>query len=190
MTTQNQIQVSNNTINGVDVDHLMNLIGGIENDNERAKFQFRLSNHWIDGGLNRSRIMEFFADGRVDVARVKPFIVDGDEPSVSAGTDTAPNPMEFILHALAGCLTSTMVNHASVQGIKIASVQSTLSGNMDVRGMLGLTDDVRKGYNHVQVRMMVDSDESAATLKELASFSPVYDIISKSLPVDFVLETC
>ena len=83
-----------------------------------------------------------------------------------------------------------MVYHAAVQGIEIRSVQSTLTGDMDVRGMLGLSEEVRKGYSHVQVRMLVDSDESAATLKELALFSPVYDIISRSLSVDFVLETC
>ncbi len=190
MTAQNQVQITNTTLNGVDVDHVLNLIGGIESDNERAKFQFRLSNQWIDGGLNRSRIKEYFADGREDEARSEPFIVDADEPAVSAGGDSAPNPMEFILHALASCLTSTMVYHAAVQGIDIKSVESTLSGNMDVRGMLGLSGEVRKGYKHVQVRMLVDSSESASALKELALFSPVYDIISKSLPVDFVLETC
>ena len=119
MTAQNQVQITNTTLNGVDVDHVLNLIGGIENDNERAKFQFRLSNQWIDGGLNRSRIKEYFADGREDEARSKPFIVDADEPAVSAGGDSAPNPMEFILHALASCLTSTMVYHAAVQGIEI-----------------------------------------------------------------------
>ena len=80
--------------------------------------------------------------------------------------------------------------HAAVQGIEIKSVESSLAGNMDVRGMLGMSDEVRKGYNHVQVRMLVDSKENAATLKELALFSPVYDIISKSLPVDLVLEIC
>ena len=190
MTAQNQVQISNTTFNGVDVDHVMNLIGGIEDNNERAKFQFRLSNQWVNGGLNRSRIKEYFADGHEDEARSEPFIVDADEPSVSAGTDSAPNPMEFILHALASCLTSTMVYHAAVQGIEIKSVESTQSGNMDVRGMLGLSGEVRKGYNHVQVRMLVDSSERASTLKELALFSPVYDIISRSLPVDFVLETC
>lgn len=190
MTAQNQAHITNATVNGVDVDHMMNLIGGIVADNERAKFQFRLSNQWIDGGLNRSRIKEYFANGYEDEARTEPFSVNADEPAVSAGGDSAPNPMEFVLHALASCLTSTMVYHAAVQGIKINSVKSTLSGNMDVRGMLGLSGEVRKGYTHAQVRMLVDSSERASTLKELALFSPVYDIISKSLPVDFVLETC
>jgi uncharacterized OsmC-like protein len=190
MTAQSQVQITNSTVNGVNVDHVMNLIGGIEEDNERSKFQFRLNNRWVDGGLNRSHIKEYFADGREDDSRKKPFTVDADEPAVSAGGDSAPNPMEYVLHSLASCLTSTMIYHAAVQGITIKSVESSLTGNMDVRGMLGLSDEVRKGYNHVKVRMLVDSTENASTLKELALFSPVHDIISRSLSVDFVLETC
>jgi uncharacterized OsmC-like protein len=114
--------------------------------------------------------------------------VDADEPVIAAGKDSAPNPMEFVLHSLAGCLTSTMVNHAAVQGIQIESVESSLEGDMDVRGMLGLSDEVRRGYSHVRVHMRVDSPASAATLRELAMFSPVYDILSNSLPVELVLE--
>jgi len=190
MQAQHQLQIKNPRVNGVSVDHVMNLIGRIEEDTERSKFQFRLNNRWVDGGLNRSRVKEYFADGREDDTRTDPFIVDADEPAVSGGGDGAPNPMEFILHSLASCLTSTMVYHAAVQGIEIKSVKSSLSGNMDVRGMLGMSDEVRKGYSHVQVRMLVDSTEDAATLKELALFSPVHDIISRSLSVDFVLETC
>jgi uncharacterized OsmC-like protein len=190
MTAQNQIQITNSEVNGVNVDQVMNLIGGIEADNEKSKFQFRLNNQWVDGGLNRSQIKEYFANGREDDTRKKPFIVDSDEPAVSAGRDSAPNPMEYVLHSLAACLTTTMIYHAAVQGIEIKSVESSLTGNMDVRGMLGLSDEVRKGYDRVQVHMLVDSTEKASTLKELALFSPVHDIISRSLAVDFVLETC
>jgi uncharacterized OsmC-like protein len=189
MTTQNQVQTTNTEINGVNVDHVMNLIGGIEEDNERSKFQFRLDNKWVDGGQNRSSIQGYYADGREDDTRLKPFIVDADEPAVSAGSDSAPNPMEFVLHSLASCMTSTMIYHAAVQGVKINSVESTLTGDMDVRGMLGLSEEVRKGYDHVQVSMLVESAESADSLKKLALFSPVYDIVSKSVSVEFVLET-
>jgi uncharacterized OsmC-like protein len=189
MTNQNQVQISPSAVNGVNVDHVMNLIGGIEQDNERSKFQFRLNNRWVDGGLNRSHIKEYFADGREDSSRTTAFIVDSDEPAVSGGSDSAPNPMEYVLHSLASCLTTTMIYHAAVQGIEIKSVETSLTGNMDVRGMLGLSDEVRKGFNHVQVRMLVDSAEHASTLKELDLFSPVHDIISRSLSVDFVLET-
>jgi uncharacterized OsmC-like protein len=96
--------------------------------------------------------------------------------------------MEFVLHSLASCLTSTLVYHAAVQGIEIESVESWLEGDLDVRGMFGLSEESRKAYNAVRVRMQVRSSADAGTLEELAMFSPVYDMISNSLPVEFELE--
>ena len=188
MTTQSTARVQNPTVNGVDVGQLMSVITSVEQDSDNAKFQFRLNNRWVDGGLNRSRIKDFYAIGREDDTRTEEFIVDGDEPTITAGKDSAPNPMEFVLHSLAGCLTSTMINHAAVRGIEIGSVESSLAGDMDVRGMLGLSNEVRKGFNRVRVHMRVESAADAATLEELALFSPVYDIVSRSLPVEVVLE--
>jgi len=188
MTTQNTAQIEESTVNGVEVGTILNLVASIDDNSDNAHFQFRLHNHWVDGGLNRSRVQEFFADGREDDTRTGPHIVDSDEPYIAAGKDTAPNPMEYVLHSLAGCLTSTMVNHAAVQGIEIESVESSLEGDLDVRGMLGLSDESRKAYNAVRVRMQVKSAADAGTLKELAMFSPVYDMISKSLPVELELQ--
>ena len=149
---------------------------------------FMVNKRWKDSGLNRSRIQSYHAIGREHDTRSKPFVVDADEPEITSGGDSAPNPMEFVLHSLAGCLTSTMVYHAAVQGIEIESVESSLEGDMDVRGMLGLSEEVRKGYQAVRVRMRVKSQASAETLEELALFSPVYDIVSRSVPVALVLE--
>lgn len=185
---QDTMQIENAKVNGVQVDQVMNVIGSIEEDPSNARFQFRLNNRWVDAGLNRSRIQGYFAVGREDDTRTDPFVVDADEPAITAGGDSAPNPMEFVLHSLASCLTSTLVYHAAVQGIEITSVESSLEGDMDVRGMLGLSQEVRKGFKHVRVRMRVGSAASAATLKELAMFSPVYDVVSASLPVELVLE--
>ena len=95
--------------------------------------------------------------------------------------------MEYVLHSLASCLTSTLVYHAAVQGIEVESVESALEGDLDVRGMLGLSEQSRKAYNAVRVRMRVKAAADADTLRELALFSPVYDIISNSLPVEFEL---
>ena len=188
MTAQSTTQVENSKVNGVEVGQVMKIIGSVQDKPENAQFQFRLNNRWIDGGLNRSQVKGYFADGCEQDTRSEAFVVDADEPAITAGGDSAPNPMEFILHSLAGCLTTTLVYHAAVQGIEIESVESSLEGDIDVRGMLGLSDDVRKGYNNVRVRMRVKSAASAATLKELALFSPVYDIVSNSLPVELVLE--
>lgn len=188
MTAQNAVHVEDQKINGVDTGKILNLVASIEEDKDNANFQFRVNNNWVEGGLNRSYIQDFYANGREDDTRNQPFIVDSDEPEIAAGGNSAPNPMEYVLHSLAGCLTSTMVNHAAVQGIEIESAQTSLEGDMDVRGMLGLSDEARKAYNKVRVLMRVKSTASADTLKELALYSPVFDIISNSLPVEFELE--
>ena len=189
MTAQNIARTEEQTVNGVTVSTVMGIVGAIEEDSDNAHFQFRLNNHWVDGGLNRSRIQEYFALGQEDETRTEPFIVDADEPCVNSGGDSSPNPMEFVLHSLASCLTSTLVYHAAVQGIEIESVESSLEGDMDVRGLFGLADDVRKGFSKVTVDMRVKSEASVEELTELALYSPVYDIVSRSVPVEFTLTT-
>ena len=82
-----------------------------------------------------------------------------------------------------------LVYHAAVRGIEIESVETELEGDLDLRGLFGMSDDVRKGYQDVRVHMRVKSTSSAEELRELAMYSPVYDIVSNSLPVAFTLET-
>ena len=187
-TTQYDANAKSNSVNGVDVDQINHVIESITADTSFGQFQFRARNRWVNGGLNRSQIKEFHAGGREDGTRSKPFTLDADEPQLVAGNDSAPNSMEYVLHALVSCMTGTLVYHAAVRDIAITSVSSHIEGDMDVRGLLGMADDVRKGFNHVRVTMRVDSDADAETLTELALYSPVYDIVSKSLPVEFHLE--
>ncbi len=189
MTTTNTAEQTDTLTNGVDVGQLMNVIGEIEADQDYAKFQFRASNQWIDGSLSRSHIKGFFAGGAEDNTRDEAFTLDADEPLIAAGHDSAPNSMEYVLHALATCLTGTLVYHAAVRGIKIDSVESSYTGDMDVRGLFGLTEGVRKGFNKVTVDMRVKSKASVDELTELAMFSPVHEMISRSLPVEFKLTT-
>lgn len=187
MNTIKEIESPSNVINGVDVNQVMNVIQEIESDRNYAKFQFRATNRWIRGGHSRSRIKEFIAGNDEDKTRKEPFVLDADEPKIAAGKDAAPNSMEYVLHALATCLTGTLVYHAAVQGIRIDSVESSNKGDMDVRGLFGLSGEVRKGFNKVVVEMRVKSEASVEQLTELAMYSPVYDIVSKSLPVEFKL---
>ena len=190
MSTSNAVESISRVVNGVDVDQVMGVIGEIEADPGYAKFQFRATNEWISGGHSRSRIKEFFAGNAEDTTRSEAFSVDADEPRIAAGNDCAPNSMEYVLHALATCLTGTLVYHASVQGIEIDSVESSYTGDMDVRGLFGLSDDVRKGFNKVTVNMRVRSEATPEELTALALHSPVYDIVSRALPVEFQLTTC
>ena len=114
--------------------------------------------------------------------------MDNAEPPVLLGEGEAPNPVEYVLHALAGCLTTTMVYHAAARGIAVESVTSELEGDLDLQGFLGLDEEVRKGFSVIRVAMRVKSDADVETLKSLTQFSPVYDIVSKSLPVEVGME--
>ena len=189
MTINNAIDQKNDMTNGVDVNQILNVISEIETDPDYAKFQWRATNQWIDGGLSRTRVKDFFAGNVEDMTRKDVFTIDADEPAIAAGQDSAPNSMEFLLHALATCLTGTLVYHSAVQGIKIEAVESSYKGDMDVRGFFGLNDDVRKGFSKVTVNMHVKSNANAEELTKLALYSPVYDIVSQSLPVEFGLNT-
>ncbi len=187
MTISNAIEQTQETTNGVNVGQVMDVIGAIEADPGYAKFQWRATNQWIDGAVSRSRIKEFFAGNAEDTTRKQAFTLDADEPTIAAGQNSAPNSMEFVLHALATCLTGTLVYHAAVRGIEIEAIESSYTGDMDVRGLFGLSDDVRKGFNKVAVNMRVKSEASVEELTEMALYSPVYDIVSRSLPTEFTL---
>jgi len=174
-------------LNGVDVDQIKDLIGSIETDPAFAAAQFRVKNQWIDGSLNRSRIKEFYAGCEEDTTRDKAFTLDADDPAIMAGGDSAPTPVEYLLHALAGCLTTTLVYHSAVRGLKIAAIDSEVEGDFDLRGVFGLSDEITKRPREVRVKIHVRTEASIDELVELAQFSPVYDTVAQSLPVDLVV---
>lgn len=187
MNGSNAVEQLKDMTNGVDVGQLMNVIGEIEADSSYAKFQWRASNRWIGSGRSRSRIKEFYAGNAEDRTRKEAFKLEADEPEIAAGNNTAPNSMEFVLHALATCLTGTLAYHAAVRGIEIDAIDSWYTGDMDVRGLFGLSEDVRKGFSKVKVNMRVKSDASVEELTELALYSPVFEMVSRSTPTEFSL---
>jgi uncharacterized OsmC-like protein len=178
--------------NGVDLDRLFATIGAIQQTPSLANFKFRARNKWIGGGLNRSSVQGFYGAGQEDASRKGAFVVDNDEPDVLLGSDQAANPVENLLHSLAGCLTTSLVYHAAARGIKIDAVESTLEGDLDLRGFLGLTDKVRNGYEQVRVKFRVTSDASPEQIAELCQVaqdrSPVFDIVTNRVPVTVTLE--
>jgi uncharacterized OsmC-like protein len=175
--------ITPSTINGVNVEQLGANISAIQDNTGLAKFQFRATNTWINGGHNRTMIKDFYGVGKEDTTRTEPFVFDADEPPVLLGEDQGANPVEFVLHALAACLTTSMVYHAAAQGIRIDSVESRLEGDLDLRGFLGLSQEVRPGYQNLRVHFTVKSDAPAEKLRELTKYSPVYDIVSNPVPV-------
>jgi len=175
-------------LNGVQVDELVKTIDAVKANPELAKFRFRAINRWMDGGHNRSTVKDFYGAGQEDTTRARSFVMDADEPSVLLGKDMGANPVEYVLHALAACLTTSMVYHAAERGIRIEALESTLEGDIDILGFLGLSATVRKGYQGIRVTMRVKSNAPAEKLAALSQFSPVYDTISNPVPVTVNVE--
>jgi uncharacterized OsmC-like protein len=174
------------TINGVDVDRLFGTIDHISADPTLARFQFRAHNQWIDGGHSRSTIKEFYGAGKEDTSRTEPFVLDSDEPPVLLGQNQAPNTPEYVLHALAACLTGTIVYHAAARGISIDGLEATIEGDVDLHGFLCLDDSVRPGFENIRVTFNVTGDLDDDQLAELASlvrYSPVRDIVTNPVHV-------
>ena len=176
-------------VNGVNVEQLGSTIKAIQNKPDLAKFKFRATNKWIIGGHNQTTIKEFYGAGQEDTSRTEPFVLEADEPPVLLGEDNGANPVEFVLHALASCLTTSMVYHAAAQGIKIDEVESQYEGDLDLHGFLDLSRDVRKGYQNIRVNFKVKSDAPAEKLRELMKHSPVFDIVTNPVPVSISVDT-
>lgn len=189
MTMEATTPLTPTIINGVNVTALGETIDAIGANTEIADFQFRATNKWMGGDHNRTTIQGFRGACAEQVHTNGPFCVDNAEPPVLLGEGAAPNPVEFVLHALAGCLTTSVVYHAAARGIAIGSVRSEVEGDLDLRGFLGMSDEVRKGFHAIRVTLHIKSDATVEDVMELTKFSPVYDIVSKSLPVDVVIET-
>ncbi len=175
------------TLNGVDVDQLTGTIGAIQENPELARFQFRARNEWVEGGHSRTTIQSFYGAGQEDDSRTEAFTLEGDEPPVLLGTNRAPNAVEAVLHALASCLAVGFVYNAAAQGIRVESLDFDLEGDLDLHGFLGLSDEVRPGYERIRVNYRVKADAPREKIEELCAYvqrtSPVMDILRNPVPV-------
>lgn len=178
-----------NFVNGVNVASLFEVIDAVKTNSEVAKFNFRLTNKWLGGVKTRSTIKEFSGALQTHRADAKGFVVDTGEPPALLGEDTAPNPGEWLLHSLVGCLTTAIVYHAAARSIAIESIESQVDGDVDLRGFLGLASGVRKGYSALRVHMRVKTDAEQATIESLAAYSPMLEVVSGSVPVSLTIET-
>ncbi len=180
------------TINGVNIAQLSSTVDLIKDKPGIAKFNFRAHNKWINGGHNRTTVKDFYGAGQEDTSRTKPHVFDADEPQVLLGEDHGANPVEFVLTALASCLTTSLVYHAAAQGIELEEVESKLEGDLDLHGFLGLSDKIRNGYKNIRVTFKVKGDAPDKKLEELVQLaqkrSPVFDIVSHPVPVSVQFE--
>jgi uncharacterized OsmC-like protein len=179
-------QVADRVRNGVDSEQLYGTLDAIKANPELGIFQFRARNHWIDGSHNRSSIHGFYGAGQEDVTREEPFELDAGEPAILLGSDTGANPAEYLLHALAACLTAGLANIAAVRGVNLTSVESTVEGDIDLLGILGLSDEVRNGFEQIRVSFRLegdDPDKLRGVVERSRLRSAVYDIITNGVPV-------
>jgi uncharacterized OsmC-like protein len=179
--------------NGVDTPVLFATLNAVKANPQIAQFQFRAANQWISGTHSRSSIQGFYGAGQEDDSRTEPFEYDADHPAVLVGSGLAPTPVEFLLHALAACLTAGLANIAAARGITLTRVQSTVTGDIDLNGVLGLSDEVRNGYEAVRVSFEIEGDASPEQLRALVeqsrARSAVYDVLTNGVQVSVDVTT-
>ena len=178
-------------MNGVDVDRLFETINAIKQMPRLADFKFRLQNRWINCGVNSSTIKNFYGASQ-DHQHNAPFVLNADEPAVLLGDDSAPNPVEYLMHALVACVTTSLVYHAAAKGIRLDEVESRAEGEIDLHGFLGLDDNIRRGYKNLKIKFRIKANVPDEQLEELCklgpTYSPVFDSITRGVPVEVSLE--
>ena len=177
----------NKTVNGLNTEQMAQTVEALKNNPQLAQFEFRARNQWINGGENRSTIQDFYGAGAEDTSRSKPFVYTNGEPPVLLGNNEGGNPVEYLLHALAGCVTTTTVLHATARGITIHKLSTVLVGDIDLQGFLALDDEAPVGYKSIRIEMDIEADASDEEIDELISFaedhSPVCNTVCRPIPV-------
>jgi len=178
-------------LNGVDTPTLFATIGAVKAQAELARFTFRATNQWQRGTHSRTRVESFDGAGGTHEHQ-RAFTYDADHPQVLVGRDQGPTPVEFLLHALAACLTAGIANIAAARGVTLHEVQSTVEGNIDLRGILGISDEVRNGYQGIRVTFKIKGDAPEQKLREIVeqsrARSAVYDVLTNGVPVAITVD--
>jgi uncharacterized OsmC-like protein len=172
--------------NGVDTEALFGTINVVKAERDLARFRFRASNAWVQGTHSRGSINGFYGAGQ-EHSRAAGWHFDADHPLVLTGTDNGPAPVEYVLLGLAACLTAGLANIAAARGVTLNSVESTVEGDIDLQGILGLSREVRNGYQQIRVSYRIDADATEAQVRELVAQSEarsaVFDVITNGVPV-------
>src|SRR5262247_1833049 len=178
--------VNESSRNGVDTVTLFATLDAVKAHPEAATFQFRADNEWLTGTHSRSTIHGFFGVGE-ERTHERTFTFDADHPAILVAHDNGPTPVEYVLHALATCLTAGLANIAAARNIRLTRVHSSITGDIDLTGILGLNPQVRNGYERISVRFVIKGDAPADKLRELVeqsrARSAVYDVITNRVPV-------
>jgi uncharacterized OsmC-like protein len=173
--------------NGVDTATLFATLDAVKGQNEIAKFQFRASNTWVTGTHSRSTASGFYG-AMQEMQHKSETVLDFDHPEVLVGADNGPTPVEYLLHAIAACLTAGIANIAAARGVELTKVTSTVEGDINLLGILGLSDgSVRNGYEEIRVSFHIEGDADDETLRGIVEQSrrrsAVYDVLTNATPV-------
>jgi len=171
--------------NGVDTAALFATLDAVKANPDLARFQFRARNTWVSGTHNRSTIDGFFGAGQ-EMTHEQAWTFDADHPAVLVGQDQGPTPAEHLLQALAACLTSGLANIAAARGVNLTEVTSTVEGDINLLGILGLSDEVRNGFENIKVTFTLSGDDPAKLRKVVEQSrkrSAVFDVITNGVPV-------
>ena len=186
MTEATSARTPRGPMNGVDTPTLFATINFVGANSGTEQFTFRARNEWISGTHSRTTISGFYG-AMGEQARDKTFIAEGDHPAVLVGKDNAPTPVEYLLHAIAACLTAGIGNIAAARGVKLTKVTSFVEGNIDISGLLGLSDTVRNGYRDIKVSFDIVGDAPAEKLRQIVdqsrARSAVFDVLTNGVPV-------
>jgi uncharacterized OsmC-like protein len=183
----NAIQTHEITRNGVNVTKLSGTISALKQQPELAQFKFRARNQWDTGGHNVATVETFHGTCQ-ELKHKQPFVMHADEPAVLLGEDNGPNPVEFILAGLSGCMTTTLAYHAAGRGLNIESIESQYEGDVDLQGLLDLDPKVRSGYREIRVKFKVKGDADEQTIQDLVRKSPVYDTLANPVKIKIEVE--
>ena len=166
-------------INGVPCDKMFGAIAKLRENGELAQFRFSAKNQWVEGTASQSTIQEWFGLG-AEQTYAEEFSYTADHPTLGHGH--GPTPQEFVLHALAACITAGIATGAAARNIKLNSVSSQVSADIDVRGVLGVDPDVRKGFSGVTIEFDIDADcneeQKDMLMAGAAKYSAVFDMLA------------
>ncbi len=173
-------------MNGVDTPTLFATLDAVRQQPELAKFQFRATTRWQKGTHSRSSVESFRGAG-AERKHLREFTFDADHPQVLVGTDQGATPVEFLLHAIASCITAGIANIAAARGVTLHEVESAVEGDIDLRGILGISDEVRNGYEGIRVSVRIKGDappeKLEAIVQQSRARSAVYDVLTNGIPV-------
>ena len=186
------ITQSDTVRNGVDTATLFATIDAVRAQPEAAAFQFRATNRWVSGTHSRGYVQGFFGVGAEDTSREEPFVLNADHPTVLVGADEGPAPVEYLLHALAACLTAGVGNIAAARKVTLRSVESSVEGDIDLQGILGLDPEVRNGFGAVRIGFRIEADAPAEVIAQIVeqsmARSAVFDVLTHGVPVEVTVD--